>query len=299
MTPIKTVALAGASGALGSYALKALLRENFEVTVLTRSQKSAAYDPSVKVVEVDYTSRESLTSALRGQDAVVSAVTGEAVEGQIPLIDAAIATGVKRFIPSEYGTCTTSPKVQELPVYSSLAKIRQYLIQKSKEGAITYSVLACGAFLEYYLKIQLTTDSANRKVDLIDGGDNRVSATPLDSVGQAIAGILKNLDKTENRTVFVSQVILTQNQVLEIAREVKPEIKWNTSTVLSKNLLQEALSEFASGEVGQQTVLKLLVSTAFGGEEYGSAYDKTDNSLFGIETLGRDDIKKRIAELLK
>jgi len=64
---------------IGPHVLKALIDANFEVTVLTRSKKPGAYDDSVKVVEVDFTSLKSLTGALKCVDALVSTVAAAAI----------------------------------------------------------------------------------------------------------------------------------------------------------------------------------------------------------------------------
>lgn len=269
------------------------------MTVLSRSQKSDAYDPSVKVIQVDYNSKESLTSALQGQDAVVSTLGWAATDGQKILIDAAIAAGVKHFIPSEFGSCTTNPELRNVPMYSGIANVREYLIEKSRTGALSYSVLACGAFLEFYLNSPSLIDIANRKAVLIDGGDNRMSTTSLESVGKAIAGILKHPNETKNRTVYVSQAILTQNKVLNIAKEIRPDIKWDISRVESNPMFQEALAAFAAGDYSAGTVLKLVTSTAGAGDRYGAAFDKTDNQLLGIEALSEDELKEIIAEKFK
>lgn len=256
------------------------------------------YDPSVKVLEVDFTSVESLTSALHAQDAVVSTVSATAVEGQRVLIDAAVLAGVKRFIPSDFGSCTTSPKVKKLPVYAPMAGIQQYLADKVKTTELSFTVLACGAFLDIVLSAPVLLDFDSYRAVLIDDGNNRLSSTSMASIGRAISGILKNHQTTSNRTVRVSQVILTQNKLLDIAKEIKPEVTWDISTVTAAAMLQESLEEFASGDVGMPVIIKLLKATAFGGEQYGSAYDETDNEILDIATVTESELKKLVAERL-
>lgn len=66
-------------GFLGSAVLDPLVKAGFDVTVLTRCRSSVEGVPvGVAVVEVDYTSIDSLEHALRGHDAVVSTVTSAA-----------------------------------------------------------------------------------------------------------------------------------------------------------------------------------------------------------------------------
>jgi hypothetical protein len=270
------------------------------VTVLTRSQKpSGTFDSRVKVVEVDFTSVESLTAALKGIDGLVSTVAATAIENQTILIDAAVAAGVKRFIPCEYGSCTTNPKVAALPIYAPMFKIKKYLAEQAAGGKLTWTVLACGAFLEFVFGGPMFLDFANHKATLYDKGDNRISSTSLPNVGKAIAGIFKELEATKNRIVRVSQVILTQNQLLSIAEELRPDIKWEISEVQPSAVLKEGLDEIQAGNFSMPAMMKILKGTVAAGDAYGAAYDETDNELLGIKELTEDDIKQLVAEKLK
>ncbi|KEF55878.1 uncharacterized protein A1O9_07458 [Exophiala aquamarina CBS 119918] len=298
MSVVKSVAVAGASGNLGPHIVKALVTAGLQVTVLTRSKKPGTYDSSVKAVEVDFTSVESLTAALQGIDGLVSTVTATAIENQTILIDAAIAAGVKRVIPSEFGSCTISPKVADLPMYSSMFKIKRYLEEQATAGKLTWTVLACGAFIDMVFAYPVLLDFANHKVTLYDKGDNRISSTSMDDIGKAIVGIFRIYEETKNKILRVSQVILTQNGLLKIAQELKPTVKWEISEVQTSVLLQQSLEEIKAGNFSQPTVMKLIYSTAFGGEAYGTAYDENDNQLLGIKELTEEYLKERVAKAL-
>ena len=247
---------------------------------------------------MDYTSLESLTAALQGIDALVSTVSGTAIESQTTLIDAAVAAGVKRFIPSEYGNCTTNPKLESFPVYSSMTKIRQYVQEKAKAGKIIWTVLACGGFLDFLFARPILFDFANHKVTLYDEGDNRMSSTSLPNIGKAIAGILKNSAATKNRIVRTSEIILTQNKILKIAQALRPDIEWEISTAQTSSILKEGLDGINAGDFSTPTIMKIIVSTALAGDVYGCAYDETDNEILGIKELTDEDFKRLVAERL-
>ncbi|GLA35485.1 hypothetical protein AnigIFM63309_011325 [Aspergillus niger] len=298
MPKIESVAIAGASGTLGPHVFQALVNAGFRVSILTRSNKPGAYASNINVFEVDFNSVESLTTALKGVDAVVSTVGGAAVDNQTVLIDAAIAAGVKRFIPSEFGNVTTNPKVEKFPVYSSVFKIRNYLQENAAAGKLSWTVLACGAFLDLVLNTPTLLDFQNHTVTILDEGDNRISSTSLPAVGKAIAAILQNFDATENRVMHVSEAILTQNQLIGFAKEIRPDIEWSISKEQSSLLLQESLEEFGAGDFSVPTFMKLLKGTALAGDTYGAAFDVTDNELLGIKELAPADLKKLIAEKL-
>lgn len=98
--------------------------------------------------------------------------------------------------------------------------------------------------------------------------------------------------------MYVLEGIVTQNKLLQIARKVKPEAEWKTSTANSSMLLQEALNAFAAGDSSQPVVKKLLLATALAGDRYGSAYDKTDNELLGIGIIKEDELGGLITQSL-
>lgn len=118
-------------------------------TVSVLSRESSSYQPpaGVKLLKTDY-SHDSLVSALQGQDAVVSAIAGHALLDQIKVIDAAIAAGVKRFIPSEFGSDTSNAVAQQrFPPWIQKDQVRKYL--ESKQDRIEWTVIYNGFFFDW------------------------------------------------------------------------------------------------------------------------------------------------------
>ena len=105
-----TVLLAGASGDLGERIARALVGRGATVRALTRAGASAAKVAHLEslgldVVPVDYADAATLTAAAEGADCVVSALSGlrpVVVDVQTQLLDAAVAAGVPRFVPSDW-----------------------------------------------------------------------------------------------------------------------------------------------------------------------------------------------------
>lgn len=148
-TPIKNVAIIGASGNLGPSILNALLAEgSFTVTVLSRLKSKATFPDSVRVIKTDF-SDASLIKDFAGQDAVISTVGSEAVASQTRYIDAAIAAGVKRFIPSEFGSDGSDPKALEIaPIFAPKLKVLRYLEEKASE-TFSYTAVITGPFFDW------------------------------------------------------------------------------------------------------------------------------------------------------
>ncbi|GAC1383141.1 MAG: hypothetical protein NVSMB30_30720 [Hymenobacter sp.] len=112
--------LAGASGDLGHRIGQALLRRGAVVRALVRPasvskpEVAALRELGAEIVAVDFNSVTALTKACTGAACVVSALSGlrdVLVDTQKRLLDAAMAAGVPRFIPSDY--CIDYTKLPE------------------------------------------------------------------------------------------------------------------------------------------------------------------------------------------
>jgi uncharacterized protein YbjT (DUF2867 family) len=118
------------------------------VTVLSRAESTKTFPSGVKVIKSDY-SPSSLESAFKGQDAVISLVGNTGFAGQKAFVDAAIAAGVKRFVPSEFGSDTASARLRELvPIFNAKRAIINYA--KTKEGSgLTWTGFITGPFFDW------------------------------------------------------------------------------------------------------------------------------------------------------
>jgi uncharacterized protein YbjT (DUF2867 family) len=104
------IAIAGATGALGTRITKSLIQNGANVKALVRpgtnpSRLTPLSAIGVQISQVNLDSQAELTIALQGTDCVISALLGlrqVMVETQTTLLEAAIKAGVPRFIPSDY-----------------------------------------------------------------------------------------------------------------------------------------------------------------------------------------------------
>ena len=104
------------------------------MTILSRQESKSTFPKDIKVIKSDY-SESSLVDAFNGQDAVVSAVGGGALKDQFTFVDAAVKAGVKRFIPSEFGSDSSNKAAIEIcPFFGDKLKLVEYLNQKAKEN---------------------------------------------------------------------------------------------------------------------------------------------------------------------
>jgi nucleoside-diphosphate-sugar epimerase len=106
----KIILVAGATGNLGERVINALLDRGAEVRVVVRSSSdieklNKLEKLGVKIFKVNMSNVEEISNACIGVSCVVSALQGlheVIVDTQRVLLDAAIAAGVPRFIPSDY-----------------------------------------------------------------------------------------------------------------------------------------------------------------------------------------------------
>jgi hypothetical protein len=128
-----------------------LIDAGFNVTVVTRS---SSFNPEgingATFVTSDYT-YESLVEIFTGQEAVVSAVAaGPPIAAQKAMVDAAIQAGVRRFIPSEYGSSSIAQPIEDFKkLMAPKSELIGYLQEKCRlHPEFSWTCLSGGALLD-------------------------------------------------------------------------------------------------------------------------------------------------------
>ncbi|MCJ1394878.1 hypothetical protein MMC18_007758 [Xylographa bjoerkii] len=113
--------------------------------LLSRTPKPPLAARGWQVIIVDYSNQGNLIFNLAGIDVVVSTVSGNA---QLSLIDAALNSGVERFIPAEYGG-SLSRRMPSDPLdrgqAAAISRLRQYEPQ-----GMAHTIFACGILYERF-----------------------------------------------------------------------------------------------------------------------------------------------------
>ncbi|KAI1075199.1 NAD(P)-binding protein [Whalleya microplaca] len=298
MGSIVKVALAGATGNLGPAILDQLLKGGFEVTVLTRDSSKHSFPASVKVKSVDYDSLDSLTNALQGQDAVVSTLASLALSKQLLLVDAAAKAGVKRFLPSEFGSNTVHPKTSQLPCFADKIAVQKALQRKAEVGNLTYTIVCNGPFFDWGLKVPFILNSKERSIRLYDGGNRTFSTTTLASIGKAVVGVLKHPDETKNRAVHINDAAVTLRKLLTIAEEVTGA-SWQADVKsVDNDLLGPAWAELKKEKPDPNNFVLNFIMASIWGEGYGGHFEKTDNELLGINVMTDAEIRELVERVI-
>ncbi|KAI0411092.1 hypothetical protein F5X98DRAFT_381091 [Xylaria grammica] len=249
-SPIKNVVVVGGSGDLGRAIVGGLVDAGFAVTVLTREGSTATFPAGVATKAVDYSSLESLKAALAGQDAVVSTITTVAVGAQQLLVDAALAAGVRRFIPSEFGLNTRF--LGNDPIGTILqAKIQavNYLHEKSKQNpSFTWTAISTGLFFDWTLERGIVgLDKATKTATIYDSGNEPYQASNLPHIGKAVAAVLRHPEVTTNRYLSIASFNPTQNQVLGLVEKLTGQ-KWTVHHLTTDEQQRIGAEKFAKGD---------------------------------------------------
>ncbi|PVH93988.1 NAD(P)-binding protein [Periconia macrospinosa] len=239
MSEFKNVVVIGASGSLGPHVLEALLESSsFNVTALSRQGSNSTYPSGVKVVHADYSSQDSLTAAFKGQDAVLSFVGVQGFKDQQRLIDAAIAAGVKRFIPSEYGGNTRDERVLSQITIAAL-KVNAVKYLQSKEDQISWTAIITGIFFDWGIRVGFFGfDIASNTVSLIDDGKPTWSTTNLAQIARAVVKVLEKPDLAKNQYVYISDFQTSQRAILDAAEKITGQ-KWTVKNEETGKELRE------------------------------------------------------------
>jgi hypothetical protein len=270
-----------------------LNRAGFQVTVLTRSKNNPKDVPAgVRVAEVDYTSVAGLTGALKGHDVLVATLAQDALSIQYKLLEAGIAAGVKRFIPSEYSGNTLDPTFSQLPPVTLLNEIRRTYTNAGAEGKIEYTIIAPGGFLNLMLNPPVMLDWENHTAYLYDGGKSKASISRLSTVAVAIRAVLEKGDAYKNKVVRVHDGLISQLQLLDIAKQEQPDVKWTEVQLDSSTVIDDGLKKLAEGNATPEVIGAMLIASTLSEKvHFGWTNEELENEALGITGLTEKEIE--------
>lgn len=143
------ILLAGGTGDLGLRIARALVARGAGVRALVRRDADAAplAATGVAICRVDFADPAALVAACRGATCVVSALNGLAnviIDTQTQLLDAAVAAGVPRFIPSDFSLDFTGTR----PGGNRNLDLRRSFMQRLDAAPIAATSILNGAFAD-------------------------------------------------------------------------------------------------------------------------------------------------------
>jgi NADH dehydrogenase len=203
-----TTLVIGATGMLGGEICRLLAEQSRSARALVRETSNPdrvaqLESLGAELVLGDLKDRTSLDAACRGVASVVSTASstlsrqqGDSIasvdeQGQLSLVDAAAAAGVRHFVLISF------PKVDiEFPLQSAKRAVEERL----RRSGMTYTILQPTCFFEVWLGPALGFDLANARARIYGSGENKTSWISLRDVAKfAVAA----LDVPQGRNAIV------------------------------------------------------------------------------------------------
>ena len=288
---IQKVVVAGINGTLGPSVMKNLQASNFDLTILSRdrSRTIGAWGTNLNVVEVDYSSRSQLVTALKGHDAVISLISRLDPDTQNAVADAAVEAGVYRIIPSCFGTNHRLADTRNNPALLPKVAMEEHVEQLAAAGRITFTGINTGAFLDWALRKGIFVN-AHGVTPVFNGGDIPFSVSLMDHIGKAVVAALQRPEQTENKYFSIHSAVATQNKLLGLAREVRPEHEFKVIELNTEQLRANSQAAYDRGERSADALRGFLAHLTFG-QRLG-LFEKPDNEALGIPVLSDAELKE-------
>jgi uncharacterized protein YbjT (DUF2867 family) len=194
--------IVGATGILGSEICRLLAEKGVPVRALVRSTSNPDKVAQLKALKAevvigDLKDRRSLDAACRGATAVISTASstlsrqeGDSIEsvdreGQVNLVDAAEAAGVKHFVLISF------PKVD---VDFPLQRAKRAVEGRLQRSGMSYTILQPTFFTEVWLSPALGFDPKNGKAQVYGSGSRKISWISFQDVAKfAVAALDRRL----------------------------------------------------------------------------------------------------------
>ncbi|KQP89606.1 NmrA family protein [Methylobacterium sp. Leaf113] len=205
----QTVALAGIGGDLGGRIAAALVARGVQVRALVRSGSTVPV-PGVTAVSVDYADAAALVAACRGADCVVSALNGlepVILDAQGRLLDAAVAAGVPRFIPSDFSLDFTGTQ----PGDNRNLDLRRAFMARVDRTPIRATSILNGAFADLLTGDAPIVLQRPRKVLYWGDADQLFDFTTKDNVARYTASAA--LDPAAPRFLRIAGDVVTAREL--------------------------------------------------------------------------------------
>lgn len=189
----KIILVAGATGNLGLRIVNALASKDVTVRALVRSNSSADKITSleklgVEICKVDNWSIDEIKSHCFGVTCVVSVLAGlrdVVIDLQKVLLDAAVAAGVPRFIPSDYSLDFTKFSNGENRNLDLRREFHAYLDKRPIAATSIFN----GAFMELLLDEMPMIVFKKKLVIYWGNGDYKWGFTTMDNTAQFTANV--------------------------------------------------------------------------------------------------------------
>ncbi|WP_461452467.1 NmrA family NAD(P)-binding protein [Mucilaginibacter sp.] len=218
------ILVAGATGNLGQKICRELIKRKAQVRAIVREgSKQEKVDTlekmGVKIFKVDLDYEQQLINSCKGVSCIVSAVAGlhsVIVDAQTKLLNAAIAAGVPRFIPSDFSSNFTMIPVGENRNFD----LRKEFYQNLDQSTIKATSIFNGAFADI-LRYNTPLFNVQQKTVAYydDKADWKVDFTTMDDTAAFTAMVA--LDHTAPRHLHIASFSVSPNDLVSLSEQYK------------------------------------------------------------------------------
>lgn len=218
------ILVAGGTGNLGGRIIRDLIKRGAKVRAIVRSETEPEKIDKLKqlgaeVISVDMSNAEELKKACEGASCVVSALSGlreTILEAQTQLLDAAIAAGVPRFIPSDFAADFTRLPEGDNRNFDLRKEFHEIL----DESRIALTSIMNGAFADILSYGTPLYDFKNYTVGYWgDDPDWKMDFTTMDNTADYTAAVA--LDSETPRVLRIAGFQVSPKDLVKIGGEVK------------------------------------------------------------------------------
>ncbi|QKZ13958.1 aromatic alcohol reductase [Spirosoma sp. KUDC1026] len=223
-----TILVAGATGNLGGRITRELVKRGANVRALVRASSDPAKidklaQQGVAVVNADFGKPDELAKACEGVSCVVSALQGlrdVIVDTQTRLLDAAIAAGVPRFIPSDFSSDFTKLPAGENRNFDLRRAFNERVDGISGDVLQATSILN-GAFADLLSYGMPLLNFEKKQIGYWGDADWRIDFTTMDDTAAYTAAVA--LDNMTPRVLRIASFQISPNELAAVMKEIGTE----------------------------------------------------------------------------
>lgn len=176
-------------------------------------------------------------------------MSGGDSELQTRIVDAAVAAGVNRFIPHEFGHDTLNKGIQaRIAKYAGRAKVINHLKTVSiAHSSFEWTAVATGYTLDTNLiSGDLGFDMEWHSATLHGGGTETFAASSLERVGRVVARVIQHWEAVKHQYIYAAGVLTSANEILHFAENETGQ-QWTVGNYDVQDCIREGESRIARG----------------------------------------------------
>ncbi|KZV68772.1 NAD-P-binding protein [Peniophora sp. CONT] len=263
MSGYKNFAVVGA-GNIGALIIEELLNAKStgsvdKVVILSRPESASKLDAfkarGATIVPIaNYSSIPDVSKALSGLEVVISTLTHNVLDLQLPIAEAAKSVGVQLFVPSEFGMATDN-------ITEGLLAAKNEVNKKIRALGIPTALFFTGGFADWLWSPSINLDVKSGSVGVGGDGNAKISFTSRPDIGRYLAHVLTTLPsaETNNKTFRIEGEHASFNEVFAAY-----EKKHGTNVQVKYTPIEELQTKVKENPYDVGSILHLAWATGLG-----------------------------------